>query len=105
MSAGSTIHYNVVSGGAASGPYQVTMPSTALTSPAQFLSGTATYDGGSAGAECVVRMKGYPVRHESDLHINFHLNRELFVGQQAHGLGRWIRPGHHEHPPGPEQRF
>ena len=59
VTGGSTIYYNIVSGGVAdsSGPYQVTIPSSALTSPALFLSGTVTYDEGSAGQECLVRMR------------------------------------------------
>jgi FlaG/FlaF family flagellin (archaellin) len=54
---GSTIHFNVVSGGVKDGPHQVIIPTTALTSPPTQLSGNIKFGDGSAGRECIIRMR------------------------------------------------
>ena len=53
---GSTIHYNLVSGGVTDprGPYQVTIPSVALSAAPVGITGTVTYQEGSAGRECLI---------------------------------------------------
>ena len=56
---GSTINYNIVSGGVAdpSGPYAVTIPSTSLPNPPDLLSGTVAYPNSAPGLECVVSFR------------------------------------------------
>ena len=59
VAGGSTIHYNIVSGGVRDpdGPYQVTIPSVALTSPPNLLTGIVRYPDSSLGLECIVSMR------------------------------------------------
>jgi len=53
---GSTINYNIRSGGVSdpNGPYQVTIPSTALTTPGDLLTGTVEYPDTSSAVHCVI---------------------------------------------------
>ena len=58
---GSTVYYNIVSGGVSDpkGPYQVLLPERALITPADFISGTVTYQDASLGKcrECLVYVR------------------------------------------------
>ncbi len=54
---GSTIYYQIISGGVIAGPFEVTIPSVALTTPPNLLTGNITYAGGAAGRECLVSMR------------------------------------------------
>ena len=54
---GSTIHFQIVSGGFVTGPFSVTIPSVALTSPPNLLTGKVFYSDSSPGLECIVSMR------------------------------------------------
>ena len=59
IAAGSTVHYNVVTGGVAhpDGPFQAIIPSTALNEAPRGISGSVTYSDGAAGTECLVYLQ------------------------------------------------
>ena len=54
---GSTIHYNIVSGGQTTGPYSVTIPTDALLQTPDLITGKVTYQGGGVGRECNVLVR------------------------------------------------
>jgi len=56
---GSTIHYDIVSGGERhpSGPYRVTIPSAVLLNPPVGLTGRVRYADGASGRECLVYIR------------------------------------------------
>ena len=54
---GSTLHYNLVSGGVADGPFEATLPSNPLVFPGKAIRGKVTYADGSDGRECLVYVR------------------------------------------------
>ena len=57
VAGGSTIHYQIVSGGVTIGPFSVTIASTPLTNPPNLLEGFVRYPDSSLGLECIVSMR------------------------------------------------
>ena len=59
VAAGSTVHYNVVSGGKVdpNGPYQAPLPSNILITPPNLVTGRVFYEDGSPGQECLVYVR------------------------------------------------
>ena len=94
---GSTIHYNLVSGGLTDprGPYQVTIPSVALSAAPVGITGTVTYQVGSAGREC---RQGVPGIHPDRDH--FLWCDAAVASHQCHDGRRGLCCGCQEHPPG-----
>ena len=56
VAGGSTIHFNIISGGLThpDGPFQVTMPSVPLSAAPVGITGSISYQDGSPGRECLV---------------------------------------------------
>ncbi len=76
---GSTIYYQLVSGGVTTGPYSVTIPTTPLTAPPDLLRGVVMYPDVSLGIDCIVSMR---VRKEFE-----------FMGSQFIEYSLWTNTG------------
>ena len=81
---GSTLFYNLVSGGVTFGPFSVTLPSVPLSAPPNVLSGTVRYPDSSLALECIVSMQ---VRNIEPLGAGTADHHSLWVNGITNGGG------------------
>ena len=83
---GSTIYYNIVSGGRTdpNGPFMATTPSGFLITPPNLITGRVSYDGGAQGNECLVYMR---VTQRRSIGGNEFFENSLWVNTLSNGGG------------------